>query len=106
MSRFYRDRYKQILEEIKPGRLRGVTDMTGAKYIQDTTVSKEHWEEVRGPLTEVPDPWLPNSVKLLRVEDVVARWEANRHQTGNAPNAYLLTEIKIALGHQLEQEDP
>ena len=106
MTSFYRDRYKQIFEEIAPGRLRGVTDMTGAKYIQDETVSKQHWEEARGPLVEVPDPWIPNSVKLLRVEDVVARWEAASRRIDGAGVSHLLADIKTALGHQLPQEDP
>lgn len=106
MSRFYQDRYKQIFEEITPGRLRGVTDLAGNRHISDTTVSKAHWEHMRGPLVEVPDPWIPDAVKLLRVEDVVARWEALRTKPGSAPHAYLLAEIKAALGHQLPVEEP
>lgn len=106
MSRYYQDRYKQIYEEVEPGRLRGVTDATGARYIQDQTVPRALWEQDRGPLVEVPDPWTPASVKLLRVEDVVARWEALRTPPGSAPHAYLLAEIKIALGHQLPEENP
>ena len=106
MSRFYQDRYKQIFEEITPGRLRGVTDLAGDRHISDTTVSKAHWEHMRGPLVEVPDPWIPDAVKLLRVEDVVARWEALRTKPGSAPHAYLLAEIKAALGHQTLEEEP
>ena len=106
MSRFYQDRCKQIFEEIEPGRLRGVTDLAGDRYISDNTVPKSSWEHMRGPLVEVPDPWIPDSVKLLRVEDVVARWESLRTKPGSAPHAYLLAEIKAALGHQLPEEEP
>lgn len=104
MSRFYRDRYKQIYEEIEPGLLRGVTDMTGARYIHDRTVSKTHWEQVRGPLVEVPDPWIPAAVKVLRVQDVVDRWENHLDQSGHIFGLDLLAEIKVALGRQLPDE--
>lgn len=106
MTRFYQDRYKQTYEEIEPDRLRGVTDMTGAKYIQDQTVSKKHWEDVRGPLVEVPNPWIPNSVTVFRVEDVVARWEGPNHRPNGSGVSFLLAELKVALGHQLNQGDP
>ena len=106
MSRFYQDRCKQIFEEITPGQLRAVTDLAGDRYISDNTVPKSSWEHMRGPLVEVPDPWTPDSVKLLRVEDVVARWESLRTKPGGAPHAYLLAEIKAALGHQLPEEEP
>lgn len=106
MSRFYQDRCKQIFEEITPGRLRAVTDLAGYRHISENTVPKSAWEQARGPLVEVPDPWIPDSVKLLRVEDVVARWEALRTKPGSAPHAYLLAEIKAALGHHLPEEEP
>lgn len=106
MTRFYRDRYKQTYEEITPGRLRGVTDLAGDRYISENTVSKTHWEEARGPLIEVPDPWMPNSLKVYLVEDVVARWETTGRQIDGAGVPHLLAEIKAALGHQLPQEDP
>lgn len=108
MTRFYQDRYKQIFEEeeANPGRLRGVTDLAGDRYISETTVSKKHWEDVRGPLVEVPNPWIPNAVKVYRIEDVVARWEDPNHRPNGSGVSHLLAELKVALGHQLKQEDP
>lgn len=55
----------------------------------------------RDPLVRIPDP-----VKVLRVEDVIARWEARRYQPGGIPDPYLLAEIKTALGQQLPEENP
>lgn len=102
MNRFYRDRYKQTFEEVQEGRIRAVTAADGTRYVQDQTVSKTYWEGLRGPLVEVPDPWMTPETKLLRVQDVVERWETN-HPRGTVLG--LLAEIHTALGHAPEQEE-
>lgn len=104
MNRFYRDSCKQVFEEIEPGLLRGVTAWDGSRYIQEQTISKKYLETLRGPLVEVPDPWMTPKTKLLRVQDVIERWEDENHQgTGGVPA--LLTELHIALGHEPEREE-
>lgn len=102
MNRFYRDRYKQIFEETSPGRIRSVTAADGTRYVQDQTVSKTYWQTLRGPLVEIPDPWMTPQTKLLRVQDVMERWETN-HTRGDVSD--LLAEIHTALGHAPEQEE-
>ena len=57
MSRFYRDRCKQIFEGTEPGRIRCVTAWDGTRHVQEQTVSKEYLETLRGPLVEVPNPF-------------------------------------------------
>ena len=104
MNRFYRDSCKQIFEEVEPGRLRGVTAWDGSRYISDETVPKKQWEAVRGPLVEVPDPWMTPKTKLLRVQDVIERWEDANHQSAGDVSA-LLVELHIALGHEPEREE-
>lgn len=104
MNRFYRDSCKQIFEEVEPGRLRGVTAWDGSRYISDETVPKKQWEAVRGPLVEVPDPWMTPKTKVLRVQDVIERWEDENHQ-GTGGVSDLLTELHIALGHEPEREE-
>lgn len=91
-----------VFEEVEPGRLRCVTAWDGGRYISDETVSKKQWEAVLGPLVEVPNPWMTNGVKLLRVQDVIKKWEDANHQGSGGVSA-LLTELRIALGHELER---
>lgn len=104
MNRFYRDSCKQVFEEVEPGLLRGVTAWDGSRYVQDQTVPKAYWETLRGPLVEVPDPWMASSTKILRVQDVIERWEDENHQ-GTGGVSALLTELHIALGHEPEREE-
>lgn len=103
MNRFYRDSCKQIFEEVEPGLLRGVTAWDGSRYIQEQTISKKYLETLRGPLVEVPDPWMASSTKILRVQDVIERWEDEPQGTGGV--SALLSELHIALGHEPEREE-
>lgn len=103
-NQFWRDSTRMVFEEVEPGRLRGVTAWDGSRYIQEQTISKKYLETLRGPLVEVPDPWMTPKTKLLRVQDVIERWEDENHQ-GTGGVSDLLTELHIALGHELEREE-
>ena len=103
-NQFWRDSTRMVFEEVEPGRLRSVTAWDGSRYISDETVPKKQWEAVRGPLVEVPDPWMTPKTKLLRVQDVIERWEDANHQ-GAGGVSVLLVELHIALGHEPEREE-
>jgi len=106
MDRFYQDRHKDIYEEVQPGRVRAVTAADGSKYVQEQTLGREYLENLRGPLIEVPDPWMSNDLKVHRVDAVLARWENPYRRVNGSDVSHLIRDLKVALGHQIEQENP
>lgn len=101
-NRFYRDNTNMVFEEVEPDRIRGVTAWDGGRHISDETVPKKQWEAARGPLVEVPNPWMTDGMKVLRVQDVINKWGKNRQDTGGV--SALLAELRTALGHEPEKE--